>query len=126
MPPEEEIIENKSDSSGTFAQEVVKEAFGELYTEHVKITLKNSDSLRMSPIYPLSESDDLEKQVSLSTFKKTYFGAQKSQSVDESALKEDADENLLKKDGRTSFFSTESIPFTSVWIINLTFGYFTK
>ena len=114
MPPEEEIIENKSDSSGTFAQEVVKEAFGELYTEHVKITLKNSDSLRMSPIYPLSESDDLEKQVSLSTFKKTYFGAQKSQSVDESALKEDADENLLKKDGRTSFFSTESIPFTSV------------
>ena len=45
MPPEDECIElghqSAEESSGTFAQEVVKEAFGDSYTEHVKITLKN-------------------------------------------------------------------------------------
>ena len=46
------------DCSGTFAQEVVKEAFGESYTEHVKITLKNSDNLRMSAVYPPESSED--------------------------------------------------------------------
>ena len=37
----------------------MKEAFGDSYTEHVKITLKNSDNLRMSAsVYPPESSQD--------------------------------------------------------------------
>ncbi len=36
----------------------LKEAFGDSYTEHVKITLKNSDNLRTSAVYPHESSQD--------------------------------------------------------------------
>ena len=39
----------------------MKEAFGDSYTEHVKITLKNSDNLRMSAVYPPESSQDPAK-----------------------------------------------------------------
>ena len=39
----------------------MKEAFGDSYTEHVKITLKNSDNLRMSAVYPPESSQDTAK-----------------------------------------------------------------
>ena len=79
---QEIIEENPTTKSETFAQEVVKEAFGEeLYTEHVKITLKNHSE----NFYP-------SQSATLSTFKKTYFGA-KSQSMDENLI--------VKTEGKT-------------------------
>ena len=80
-----EVDQPEKSDDNSFVQDVVQEAFGDqLYTEHVKITLKNSDSLRMSASFPCDEP-------SVSTFKRTYFGATvpKSFSMDEN-LKADS------------------------------------
>ena len=113
MPPEElecmEIVNNVSAAANndpsydSFTQEVVKEAFGdELFTEHVKITLQNSDNTRRSAdIYP--SQDEVQQ---LSTFKRTYFGANKSQSVDENLIGKALEEISTNMDqGRTESFS---------------------
>ena len=64
----QELGHQSEESSGTFAHEVVKEAFGDSYTEHVKITLKNSDNLRMSAVYPPDSSQDPAKGNSSARF----------------------------------------------------------
>ena len=80
---------------------MVKEALGDLYTEHVKITVKSkSDS---AFVFNNEHSD-------MKTFKQTYFGAtNKSQSFDERLLdnvnKSDDNESILPEDeGRRQFF----------------------
>lgn len=104
MPTEDEcteIISDDKQDSCSFTQEVVKEAFGEeLFTEQVKITLRNSDNLRLSAdIYPSDPS-----QVLLSTFKKTYFGARKSQSLEETSLNNKTS-TPQDNEGKTPLFS---------------------
>lgn len=99
-----EIIGDDKQDSCSFTQEVVKEAFGEeLFTEEVKITLRNKDNLRLSAdIYPSDPSAD---QVLLSTFKKTYFGAtKKSQSLDESSLNKTSTPQDEPNEGKTLLF----------------------
>ena len=74
MPPEEckELEpQNSPNEDGSFTKEVFQEAFGELYTEHVKITVKNGNSDIRSAFL-------CQDTPSVSTFKKTYFGASKS------------------------------------------------
>ena len=65
---------------------VVKEALGDLYTEHVKITVKKSKS-DSAFVFNNEHNRDMK------TFKQTYFGAtNKSQSFDDRLIL-DTDEN---------------------------------
>ena len=87
----------------SFTQEVVKEALGDLYTEHVKITLKSPNSNSDNSIVMKSDSINGKsvKASDMKTFKHTYFGAtQKSQSFDESVLKSI---EIMETQGRTHF-----------------------
>ena len=95
MPPEEcKEVEHEQQNSedSSFTKEVFQEAFGELYTEHVKITLKPSDI----SAFPCQD----QRIPSVSTFKKTYFGATKSQSMNENLTLKD-EELTLENEGRT-------------------------
>ena len=96
MPSPEECkeVEHEVNEDSSFTKEVFQEAFGELYTEHVKITLKNSDHLSAFPC------DQDQRIPSVSTFKKTYFGATKSQSMNENLTLKD-EEPKLEIEGRT-------------------------
>ena len=87
----------------SFTQEVVKEALGDLYTEHVKITLKSPNSNSDNSIVMKSDSINGKsvKASDMKTFKHTYFGAtQKSQRFDESVLKSI---EIMETQGRTHF-----------------------
>ena len=85
---------------------MVKEALGDLYTEHVKITVKKSKS-DSAFVFNNEHNSDMK------TFKQTYFGAtNKSQSFDHRLIldndenkSDDNEDTILPEDeGRHQFF----------------------
>ena len=95
MPAPEECkeIEHEihNEDSSSFTKEVFQEAFGDLYTEHVKITVKQNGA----------DHGVIDVIPSVSTFKETYFGATKSHSVQENLSK---GEQETLTEGRTKIF----------------------
>ena len=73
---EVESSAKQPNSESSFTQEVVREAFGEdLYTEHVKITIKNDK-------FSDFKRKEQPKRSEFKTFKQTYFGKSQT-SMDE-------------------------------------------
>ena len=96
--PQENI--SSVENSNSFAQEVVREALGDTYTEHVKITLKSDNNIDKLSAFVFNEQSDMK------TFKQTYFGASKSQSYDENLFKNVKNEEIATasvEQGRTIF-----------------------
>ena len=89
--PQENI--SSVENSNSFAQEVVREALGDTYTEHVKITLKSDNNIDKLSAFVFNEQSDMK------TFKQTYFGASKSQSYDENLFKNVKNEEIATASG---------------------------
>ena len=95
------VNNHPSEDSSSFTKEVFQEAFGELYTEHVKITVKNGDHHGISD---RSAFPDQDFPSGVSTFKKTYFGASKSQSMNENlTLKDITEDEETAIEGRKQY-----------------------
>ena len=95
------VNNHPSEDSSSFTKEVFQEAFGELYTEHVKITVKNGDHHGISD---RSAFPDQDFPSGVSTFKKTYFGASKSQSMNENlTLKDITEDEETEIEGRKPY-----------------------
>ena len=92
------VTNHSNEDSSSFTKEVFQEAFGELYTEHVKITVKNGDHHH----HGISDQDF--PSAGVSTFKKTYFGASKSQSMNENlTLKDITEDEETEIEGRKQY-----------------------
>ena len=106
--PQENI--SSVENSNSFAQEVVREALGDTYTEHVKITLKSDNNIDKLSAFVFNEQSDMK------TFKQTYFGASKSQSFDENLLKSVKIEEIATagEQGRIIFFLFLTIFFLEI------------
>ena len=104
--PQENI--SPVENSNSFAQEVVREALGDTYTEHVKITLKSDNNIDKLSAFVFNEQSDMK------TFKQTYFGASKSQSFDENLLKSVKIEEIATagEQGRSTFLFIFNIFFS--------------
>ena len=92
------VTNHSNEDSSSFTKEVFQEAFGELYTEHVKITVKNGDHHH----HGISDQDF--PSAGVSTFKKTYFGASKSQSMNEKLTLKD-----IKEDEETTIEGRKNV-----------------
>ena len=102
-PEECKEVEHEVNEDSSFTKEVFQEAFGELYTEHVKITLKNSENHISA--FPCEDQRFIP---SVSTFKKTYFGATKSSSMNENLTLKD-EEPKLQIEGRTHPYHFQNV-----------------
>jgi phage tail sheath gpL-like len=106
----EQLSNNSPKMDDSFAQEVVKEALGELYTEHIKITVHSnkSDNLHKLSAFQQQQQQQQQQQTGhcvnsdLQTFKQvTYFGAStKSSSFDENLLRKEEEKIVARNEGK--------------------------